>query len=97
MEPVEAPLAVGETQVPVRYWAGARAATGLAEEVVSVTGTPTVAAVRASAVAAHPEAGRALQVCSVLVGDQPLGAADPTQVVVPAGSVVEFLPPFAGG
>jgi len=97
MEPTDAALAAAETQVSVRYWAGARAATGVAQEVVAIAGAPTVAAVRAAAVAAHPQAGAALQVCSVLVGEQPLGAADPAEVVVPVGAMVEFLPPFAGG
>jgi hypothetical protein len=40
---------------------------------------------------------RVLAVCSVLVGEQPLGGADPTTVVVEPGATVEFLPPFAGG
>ena len=35
--------------------------------------------------------------CSVLIGDRPVGRADPGDVVVPPGSVVELLPPFAGG
>lgn len=83
-----------ETTITVRYWAGARAAVGLAEE--SYDGPATVAALREAVVARHPDAerlGDVLRVCSVLVDGQQAGGGGP----VPAGSVVEFLPPFAGG
>ena len=40
---------------------------------------------------------KVLEVCSVLVGDRPAGAADRTAVRVAPGATVEFLPPFAGG
>jgi len=36
-------------------------------------------------------------VCSVLVGDRPVGSADPAGVPVQPGDTVELLPPFAGG
>ncbi len=50
-------------------------------------------------VAAHPgpDVERVVGVCSVLVGDQPVGSRDPEAVVVRPGDVVELLPPFAGG
>ena len=35
--------------------------------------------------------------CTVHVGDQPVRSQDPASVLVPPGSVVELLPPFAGG
>jgi hypothetical protein len=38
-----------------------------------------------------------LAVCSALVGDLPVGSADPGEVIVRPGETVEFLPPFAGG
>jgi hypothetical protein len=38
-----------------------------------------------------------LAACSTLVGDQPVGKADPTTFLVDPGAEVEFLPPFAGG
>ncbi|WP_211288002.1 MoaD/ThiS family protein [Mumia flava] len=40
---------------------------------------------------------RVLEICSVLVGEQPVGGADPETVDVPPGATVELLPPFAGG
>jgi molybdopterin converting factor small subunit len=81
------------TTIRVRYWAGARAAAGVAEE--SYDAPLTVAALREAAIARHPESDRlagVLAVCSVLVDGQQAGP-EPVQ----AGSVVEFLPPFAGG
>lgn len=35
--------------------------------------------------------------CSVLVGEVPVGAKPHEEVVLHAGDVVELLPPFAGG
>ncbi len=83
-----------ETMITVRFWAGARAAVGIAEE--SYDAPATVAALRDAVIARHPESARladVLGVCSVLVdGQQAAGGG-----AVHAGSVVEFLPPFAGG
>lgn len=90
-----------ETGILVRYWAGARAAAGVSEETFS--SPTTVASLRAAAVERHPDSPRlaeVLAVCSVLVdGRQPSAApgANPAEVVIDAGSTVEFLPPFAGG
>ncbi|MDO7867865.1 MoaD/ThiS family protein [Nocardioides jiangxiensis] len=79
--------------ITVRYWAGARAAAGVAEE--QYDGPLSVAGLREAALARHPESDRlagVLAVCSVLVDGQQPGAD-----AVQPGSVVEFLPPFAGG
>ncbi|GAA4411168.1 MoaD/ThiS family protein [Fodinibacter luteus] len=77
--------------VTVRYWAGARAAAGVDEErVAEVT---TVSALAERLVAAHPALEAVLPVCSLLVGGRASTGDDP----VPAGAVVEVLPPFAGG
>jgi molybdopterin synthase sulfur carrier subunit len=38
-----------------------------------------------------------LAVCSVLVGDRPVGSRAPEDVSVWPGQTVEMLPPFAGG
>ena len=81
----------------VRYWAAARAAVGLASEDVVVDGATTLAALRAELTARHPHATAQLAVCSVLVGDRPVGKADPATVAIEPGAVVELLPPFAGG
>jgi sulfur-carrier protein len=91
---------VFETNViRVRYWAAAKAAAGTDSDDIPVTGSLTLAELRAEVAARHPE-GRLAEVlaaCSTLVGDQPVGTADPAAVVIEPGSAVEFLPPFAGG
>jgi molybdopterin converting factor small subunit len=87
--------------VTVRFWAGARAAAGVAELDVDVPAEgASVAALREQVVrrfADRPRLAEVLAVCSTLVGDQPVGRADPGSVLVAPGQTVEFLPPFAGG
>jgi molybdopterin synthase sulfur carrier subunit len=84
--------------VLVRYWAGARAAAGLSEETFPA---PTnLSDLLAEVVARHPDRPRlkdVVSVCSVLVGDRPVGTSDPAIVDLRAGDTVELLPPFAGG
>lgn len=87
----------GEATATVRYWAGARAAAGRPEDVVPAG---PLDGVLAAALALHPDnprLARVVSVCSVLVGEMPVGTADHAGVEVPAGAVVELLPPFAGG
>jgi len=86
--------------VTVRLWAAARAAAGRAEVELEVPGEVTVAWVRDAVVrrfADRSRLGEVLAVCSALVGEQPVGRADPGRVPVRPGDTVEFLPPFAGG
>ena len=85
--------------IRVRYWAAAKAAAGTDSDDIPVTGPLTLAELRAEAAGRHPD-GRLAEVlaaCSTLVGDQPVGTADPTTVLIEPGASVEFLPPFAGG
>ena len=88
----------GET-VTVRYWAGAKAAAGTAEDSFPVDGELTLADVVDMVLQRHPDdrMARTVAVCSVLLGDQPVRSQDPASVVVVPGTVVELLPPFAGG
>ena len=85
--------------VTVRYWAGARAAAGTAEDTFDADGGLTLAEVVAKVLERHPgdRMERTVAVCSVLLGDRPVRTQDPASVVVEPGSVVELLPPFAGG
>lgn len=85
--------------VTARYWAGARSAAGVAEDVFAVTGPVTLAEVLRLVLSAHPgpDVARTIGVCSVLLGDRPVGTEDADEVVVAPGATVEFLPPFAGG
>jgi molybdopterin synthase sulfur carrier subunit len=91
---------VAETNViRVRYWAAAKAAAGTDSDGVPVEGAITLAELRSAAAALHPgtRLAEVLAACSTLVGEQPVGTADPATYVIEPGSSVEFLPPFAGG
>ena len=88
------------TTVVVRYWAAARAASGVETDVVEVGSGATLSQVLESVRSRHSDRPRlkdVIAVCSVLVGDRPVGTSDPDQVVVRAGDTIELLPPFAGG
>ena len=86
--------------VTVRYWAAARSAAGVEVDLVPVSDHATLADVLTEVRRLHeaaPRLAEILAVCSVLVGDQPVGAADPGSVLVRPGDSIEVLPPFAGG
>ena len=86
--------------VTVRLWAAARAAAGRPSVEIDVEGPVSVAWLREELVRRYADDGRlarVLKVCSVLVGETPVGTADPAGVEVLPGGSVEFLPPFAGG
>ena len=87
--------------ITVRYWAAARAAAGVESDVLPANDdTATLADVLAAVRDLHPDRPRlsdVVAVCSVLVGDRPVGSADPRDVVLTPGDTVELLPPFAGG
>jgi molybdopterin synthase sulfur carrier subunit len=85
--------------IHVHYWASARSAAGAAGDELAVDGPITLAEVVRRVLALHPgtRLGEVLQICSTLVGDRPVNAEEPGDVLVPPGSSVEFLPPFAGG
>ncbi len=85
--------------VTVRYWAGARAAAGTAEDTFDVAAEVSLSALMGLVLERHPDdrMARTVAVCSVLVGDLPVRSQDPDTVMIAPGSVVELLPPFAGG
>lgn len=85
-------------EIVVRYWASARAAAGVDEE--RYAAPTTLSELFGSVLDRHrdrPRLGDVLSVCSVLVGDRPVGTSDPATVVLRPGDSVELLPPFAGG
>jgi sulfur-carrier protein len=94
--------------VTLRYWAAAKEAAGTAEEAVSA-GTLAEALAVATGEDEGGSAGadqradrnarlRAILVrSSFLVDGNPVGTRAPEAVVLGDGSVVEVLPPFAGG
>lgn len=84
-------------RVRVRYWAAARAAAGRDTDDVS---GETLAEVLDAVRSLHADKAKFAQVvgvCSVLVGERPVGSQDPETVRIGAGETVELLPPFAGG
>lgn len=86
--------------VTVRYWAAARAAAGVERDVFPVRESISLADVLALVRSEHADRAKldsVVAVCSVLVGDRPVGTADPADVVLKPGDTVELLPPFAGG
>lgn len=92
------PSASSGPSVLVRYWAGARAAAGVAEE--RYAAPSTLSGLMDEIVTRHADRPRlkdVVGVCSVLVGDRPVSSSDPAEVVLEDGDTVELLPPFAGG
>ena len=85
--------------IRVRYWAAARSAAGVDADELPVTGPISLAEVVDRLSRLHPDTRLldVIGVCSVLLGDRPVSTEDPADLLVPPGSTLEFLPPFAGG
>ena len=79
----------------LRYWAGARAAAGVAEEQTSAA-TLAEALLLARSVR-DDRFGQVLGVCSFVVDGDPVGSRDHAEVRLAGTSLVDVLPPFAGG
>ena len=84
------------TKCTIRYWASAKEAAGTAEETVEAD---TLAAALEAARQLHPEDRfqRVLGASSLLVDEHPVGKRAHGEVTVTDGTVIEVLPPFAGG
>lgn len=80
--------------VTVRYFAGARAAAGIDEETVPLPPAATFVALAAELALRHPALEKVLGRCSYLCDS--LAVRDPA-AALPAGAVIDVLPPFAGG
>jgi molybdopterin converting factor small subunit len=79
----------------VRYWAAAKEAAGVAEEQVAAG---TLAEALTAARALHGDRfTTVLGRCTFVVDGDPVGGRDHTRVVVQEQSLVDVLPPFAGG
>jgi molybdopterin converting factor small subunit len=79
----------------VRYFAAAKEAAGTGtEDVEAGTLADALAAVRGR----HDERfATVLARCSFVVDGAPVGGREHGRVALPAGAVVDVLPPFAGG
>ncbi|ANZ36612.1 molybdopterin synthase sulfur carrier subunit [Lentzea guizhouensis] len=83
------------TAVKIRYFAGARAAAGVADEDLVLDGSPTVAVVVSAIEERHGDRlAKVLAASSFLLDGV---AVRDTSVPVPAGAQLDVLPPFAGG
>ena len=84
-------------RVTIRYWAAAKEAAGVAEE--QVEGGTLAEALGAAH--AHRESDARFRAVlarsSILIDGTPAGTRPFDGVVVAEGSVIEVLPPFAGG
>ena len=79
----------------LRYWAAAKEAAGVAEESVDAA---TLAEALTAARGLHSERfTTVLARCSFVVDGDPVGGRDHARVGVRTDSLVDVLPPFAGG
>ncbi|WP_017572173.1 MoaD/ThiS family protein [Nocardiopsis halotolerans] len=80
----------------IRYWASAKEAAGTAEETVDAA---TLADALAAACRLHPDDRfrRVLGASSLLVDEHPVGRRPHGEIPVTGETVIEVLPPFAGG
>jgi molybdopterin converting factor small subunit len=83
--------------VTLRYWAAIRAVAGCTEDRLEATNLADLLAVARERHADQPRFAPVLAMCTLLVGDRPLGSRNPSDVTLQDGVVVEALPPFAGG
>ncbi len=79
----------------LRYWAAAKEAAGVASEQVSATFLDQALAL---ARGRHDERfATVLTRCSFVVDGDPVGGRDHAAIVLADDSLVDVLPPFAGG
>lgn len=85
------------SKVTIRYWAAAKDAAGLPEEAVEAG---TLAELLEEVVASRGSDTRlrdVLKRSSVLIDGTRVSPSAAAETVLPGGSVIEVLPPFAGG
>jgi len=72
---------------------------GDARDDLAVTGPISLSDVLRQVAKLHPDTRlmAVLDTCSILLGDRPVATEDPDELMVPPGSELQFLPPFAGG
>lgn len=79
----------------LRYWAAVKAEAGLAEQVLAAT--DLAALLEAARVGKSERFVTVLGRCSYVVDGDPVGGRDHQAVALTDASVVDALPPFAGG
>jgi sulfur-carrier protein len=84
-------------KVTIRYWAAAKEAAGVPEEVLEAV---SLADALNAALARRTSASRLREIIarsSFLVDADPVGRAAKESIMLDDGAVIEVLPPFAGG
>ena len=79
----------------LRYWAAVKAEAGVAEEVLVAGDLATLVA--AAQVGKTDRFVTVLRRCSYVVDGDPVGGREHAGITLTAASVVDALPPFAGG
>jgi sulfur-carrier protein len=82
--------------VTLRYWAAAKDAAGVAEQVVAADNLAAALAQAGDAVV-RARLAPVLERSSFLVNGTQVGNRAAETVQLPEGAVIEVLPPFAGG
>jgi sulfur-carrier protein len=82
--------------VTMRYWAAAKEAAGVAEQRLTAD-TLAAALAEAAATAGAERLRSVLDRSSFLIDGDPVGRRAAESVLLHDGSVIEVLPPFAGG
>ena len=82
--------------VTLRYWAAAKEAAGVAEQVVTADNLAAALA-QAGSGAVRAQLAPVLERSSFLVNGTQVGRRAAETVQLPEGAVIEVLPPFAGG
>ena len=83
--------------VTVRYWAAAKDAAGIAEEIVSADSLADALDIVRGKRAGDSRFAAVLARSSFLVDGTQAGRHAPETVILPEGAVIEVLPAFAGG
>lgn len=84
-------------RVTLRYWGALRAAAAQAEQVVEAETVDNALSLARQAHAGSPDFAKVLQLCSLLVNEVPVRRHDGRTFVLSDDSVIDLLPPFAGG
>jgi sulfur-carrier protein len=84
-------------RVTIRYWAAAKEAAGVAEEPVEAGTLAEALAAAGAHRTADPRFHEVLARSSFLIDGAPVGTRPHAALTVGDGSVIEVLPPFAGG
>jgi molybdopterin synthase sulfur carrier subunit len=83
-------------KVTLRYWAAAKEAAGVAEQIVAAD-TLAGALAQAGDETARDRLVPVLRRSSFLIDGDPVGHRAPEAVQLTDGAVIEVLPPFSGG